>query len=238
MRHHHSRWTFLLPMALLALIVLQSAITVSDLFITHYAVLVPLIPLTGGLAFGVIWEYGSGGVGGQGSKGVREQPGNLAPQLLRTLALIALLLWAGGDLWTTVRYHRALTTTGGRGPHSDAIYALAQQLDLGGLNRPVVLDWGLDAQIRFLTAGRVQPTEVFGYGMLDAPDPGFAARVGEYLENPDTIYLAHVPEHSVFRNRVNALAELAGERGLTLREQVHFNERDGSPLIVVYRAGR
>jgi hypothetical protein len=238
---HHPRWTFLLPMALLALIVVQSAFTVSDLFITHYAMLVPLIPLTGGLAFGVVWEQGSKGArergsGGAGEQGAREQRGVPASQLLRALALIALLVWAGGDLWTTVRYHRALTASGGLGPHSDAIYELAQWLDLGGFTAPVALDWGLDAQIRFLTADRVQPVEVFGYTGLGMPDAGFAERAGKFLANWRTVYLAHVPEYTVFRDRVNALAELAGQRGLTLREQVRFGERDGLPLILVYGA--
>ncbi len=235
---HHARWTFLLPVALLALIVVQSAFTVSDLFITHYAMLVPLIPLTGGLAFGAVWKYGSAGVGEQrsASRVAREQQGIRTSQLLRILALIALLIWAGGDLWTTVRYHRALTASGGLGPHSDAIYELAERLDRGGLTAPVALDWGLEAQIRFLTADRVQPVEVFGYTGFDLPDSGFAARAGKFLDNWRTVYLSHVPEYTVFRDRVNALAELAGQRGLTLREQARFDERDGSPLIVVYGA--
>jgi len=47
---------FLLPLALLALAVAQSAFTVSDLFITHFALLLPLIPLTAGLAVGEATE--------------------------------------------------------------------------------------------------------------------------------------------------------------------------------------
>jgi len=219
-----------LPVLLLALMVAQSAFTVSDLFITHYAMPLPLIPLAGGLAFGAVIAP------------MTIPLRSSAPPPLRalavTLAFIALLAWAGGDLWTTIRYHRALAVTGGHGPHSDAIYTLADQLDRGGLAAPVALDWGLDAQIRFLTAGRVQPTEVFGYTGLDVPDAGYPERVSGFLDDPNTIYLAHVPAQTVFRNRVNALAELAWRRGLTLREQVYFNERDGTPLILIYRAGR
>jgi hypothetical protein len=194
--------------------------------------------LTGGLAFGVIWEWGSGGVQKQANQGSRERQSAPAPQIFRALALIALVVWIGDDLVTDIRYHRALAATGGHGAHSDAIYALAERLDSAGLTAPVALDWGLDAQIRYLTAGRVQPTEVFGYTRLNAPDSDYAKHMNKLLDNPDNIYLAHVPEHTVFRERVNTLADLAWKRGMTLREQAYFTERDGTPFIIVYRAGK
>ena len=49
-----------LPLALLVLIVLQSAFTVSDLFITHFALVTPLIPLIAALSFGEILRVGEG----------------------------------------------------------------------------------------------------------------------------------------------------------------------------------
>jgi hypothetical protein len=229
-------WYALAPLLLLVLIVAQSAFTVSDLFITHYAMLVPLISLTGGLAFGVIWEWGRGGVDRQGSQDLGERQGVPAPQIFRALALIALIAWAGGDLVTDIRYHRALVATGGHGAHSDAIYAVAEHLDKARFTAPVALDWGLDAPIRYLTAGRVQPTEVFGYDSLDAPDPGYPDRINKLLDNPNTLYLAHLPEYTVFRERVNTLADLASRRGLTLRQRAVYTERDGTPLIIMYRA--
>ena len=229
-------WYALAPLLLLVVIVALSAFTVSDLFITHYAMLVPLIPLTGGLAFGVIWEWGKAGVDKRGSQGSRERQDVPAPQIFRALALIALVAWAGCDLATDIRYHRALAETGGHGPHSDAIYALAEHLDKARFTAPVALDWGLDAQIRYLTAGRVQPTEVFGYTSLAAPDAGYAERINKLLDNPDNLYLAHLPEYTVFRERVNTLADLASKRGLTLRQRAVYTERDGTPLIIMYRA--
>ena len=229
-------WYALAPLLLLVVIVALSAFTVSDLFITHFAMLVPLIPLTGGLAFGVIWEWGRGGLDRRGSQGFRERQGVPVPQIIRALALIALVAWAGGDLVTDIRYHRVLAATGGHGSHSDAIYALAGHLDEAKFTTLVALDWGLDAQIRYLTAGRVQPTEVFGYDSLDAPDPGYAERINKLLDNPNTLYLAHLPEYTVFRERVNTLADLASKRGLTLRQRAIYTERDGTPLIIMYRA--
>ena len=171
-----------------------------------------------------------------GRPGCAGRQGVPAPQIFRALALIALVVWAGGDLVTDIRYHRALAATGGHGAHSDAIYALAEHLDTAKFTTPVALDWGLDAQIRFLTAGRVQPTEVFGYDSLDTPDPGYAERINKLLDNPNTLYLAHLPEHTVFHERVNTLVDLASERGLTLHQRAIYTERDGTPLIIMYRA--
>ena len=225
----------LAPLLLLALMIAQSAFTVSDLFITHYALLLPLIALAGGLAFGALLRTGSEGTREDKTEDADQGKG-LAPRILHALAIIALVGWAGGDLVTDLRYHRALAATGGHGPHSDAIYAVAEHLDKAKFTTPVALDWGLDAQIRYLTAGRVQPTEVFGYDSLDAPNPEFAERINQLLDNPDTLYLAHVPDYTVFRERVNMLAELAWKRGLTLRQRALYAERDGTPLIIMYRA--
>jgi hypothetical protein len=137
---------------------------------------------------------------------------------------------------TDIRYHRALAATGGHGSHSNAIYALAGHLDQAKFTAPVALDWGLDAQVRFLTAGRVQPIEVFGYDSLDAPDLGYAERMNKLLDNPNTLYLAHLPEYTIFRERVNTLADLASKRGMTLHQRALYAERDGTPIIIMYRA--
>jgi len=280
----------LLPVALLALMVAQSAFTVSDLFITHYALLLPLIPLAGGLAVGAIGAWGQRRVGtgeqnslchsfaslrtsservddeqrdatqhqrrvshpAAGDASLRPakpmrgyaQHDTVGSALLRStvlikpalalLALLAAFAWAGGDLWTTLRYHRALAASGGHASHSDAIYDLADYLDSSGAVAPLALDWGIDAQVRFLTANRVQPIELFGYADLDAPDAGFAGRVGSFMEDPDSLYLAHTGEDTVFHGRVEALAALAQARGLQLHEAARFAERSGRPLFVVY----
>jgi hypothetical protein len=232
------------PLFLLALMVAQSAFTVSDLFITHYALLLPLIPLAGGVAFGVAWRWGGGSEAASADLSNRNvgAPPLLASSPLRRLralpalvALIAVLVWAGGDLRTTLSYHRVLTVSGGYGAHSDAIYGLAQYLDRGGFSSPLALDWGLDAPVRFLTANRVQPIEAFGYETLDRPDPGFADRIRPFLDNPDVVYLAHAADRSVFRGRAEALAALAAEKGLTVRVEAVFDERSSRQLYVVYR---
>lgn len=226
-----SELAFLAPVLILALVVAQSAFTVSDLFITHYALIVPLLALAGGLAFGVTvaqWRA---------ARRAGSRAGTVA-RILQILAIVALLAWIAGGLLTAIRYHRALAATGGHGAQSDAIYAVAEHLDSAGFTAPVALDWGLDAPIRFLTAGRVQPIEVFGYTDLNAPDSGFAERINQLLDDPNNLYLAHLPEQTVFRERVNTLADLAAKRGMTLRQRALYTERDGTPIIIMYRADK
>ncbi len=213
----------LLPVALLALIIAQSAFTVSDLFITHYALVVPLISLSAGLIAGSL---------------LRSVP-RFALRLLPSALIVALAAWWGlTDLANTIRYHQILAIAGGYGTHSDAIYNLASYLQQQGPSAPLALDWGIDAPVRYLTVGRANPIEVFGYEKLDAPDPGFAGRVGPFMDNPDNLYVAHAGDFAIFRGRVEELGGMAAARGMRLQEVARFGERSGRLLFVVYRVSK
>ncbi len=259
---------FLLPLGMLGLMVAQSAFTVSDLFITHYALLLPLIPLAAGLAFGAAWNvfrFRSEARPYQGASPESPYQGaspeshyqDASPEshcegaspkqsplrfAFSALALLALLAWAGSDAWTTLRYHRILSISGGYGAHSDASARLAAYLDEAaaagrpGYAAPVLLDWGLEASLSFLTAGRVNPVEVFGYERLDAPDAGFAGRVEGLLADSSTVYVGPPPEKAVFRGRVEAMAELAAQQGRVWLQEAWFSQRSGDVLFVIYRA--
>jgi Dolichyl-phosphate-mannose-protein mannosyltransferase len=241
-------YAFLLPLALLLLVVAQSAFTVSDLFITHYALIYPLIPLTGGLAVAALMQGQRGGSQQTGAQTATREGGvarrGRASRILPALVVAviayapvaAVAWWAAADLWTTVEYHKVLSNSGGYSAHSDAVYGLAASLDREGFTSPLALDWGLAAPVRFLTAGRVNPDEVFGYDRMDAPDAGFTERMSRSLDDPDSLYLAHMPDVTVFRGRVDALKALAATRGLELDEEDRFAERSGHPLFVLYRA--
>jgi hypothetical protein len=203
---------------LAALMLAQSSFTVSGLFITHYALLLPLVPLAAALAADVLWRNGG--------------------RLLGLAAVVALLVWGGNDLRATLAYHQALARTGGHSAHSDAIYALARDLDERNYAAPLALDWGFSAPVAYLTAGRVHPVEVFGYERLDAPDDAFVGRLRPFLENPDNVYLLHAPEDTVFRGRREAWERLAGEMGKSVEVERVLTERSGRPLFVVARVGR
>ena len=205
----------LLPLAFCLLLVVQSCFTVSGLFITHYAILLSFVILA--VAAAADWLLRRGG------------------HLLFVLVLAALVWWGAGDLWVTVQYHRALTATGGHATHSDAIYHLAEYLDAHDYRSPLVLDWGIEAPLYFLTAGRVQPVEIFGYERLEAPDAGFAERLRPFLDDPSNVYLFHVPEETVFRGRREAFDRLVAAAGLVSRVEEAFYERSGHMLFVLAR---
>ncbi|MDH7485489.1 MAG: glycosyltransferase family 39 protein [Anaerolineae bacterium] len=203
-----------LPLAFCLLVVVQSSFTVSDLFITHYAILLPFAFLAVGAMAAGLLRWG----------------GHLA--LVPVLASV--IWWGAGDLWATVQYHRALAASGGHAAHSDAIYDLAAYLDAHGQAAPVALDWGIAAPVYFLTSGRVQPVELFGYERLDAPDAGFAGRLQPFLE-PAVVFLFHVPEEEVFRGRRQAFDRAVAEAGLVPRVEEVFYERSGRLLFVLTR---
>jgi len=216
-----SQWAFLAPVLLLVLVVAQSAFTVSDLFITHYILLLPLIPLAGGLATAAV-----------AAQAARQA---WAGRLLAALALAGVLLWGGADLLNTLNYHTVLRISGGNGSHSDGITELARYLDATAPSAPIALDWGMDAPLRYLTGGLVNPVEVFGYASPQSPDDGFAARVLPFFENPDNVYLTHSAEATVFKQRMETTQELAARQGLYMRTEAVIRERSGRPLYVIYR---
>jgi len=205
----------LLSLAFCLLFVVQSSFTVSDLFITHYAILLPFVFLTVGATADGLLRWGG--------------------RPLLVPVLVALIWWGAGDLWVTVQYHRALAASGGHAAHSDAIYDLAEYLDAHDVRSPLVLDWGMEAPLYFLTAGRVQPAEVFGYEQLDAPDAGFVERLRFFLDDPSNVYLFHVPEETVFRGRRQVFDRLAAEAGLVPRVEAVFYERSGRMIFVLTR---
>ncbi len=200
----------------LAFYTIQSAFTVSDLFITHFAAALPFFFLAVGLAIGVSLRQG-------GRSGV-------------VVAIVVVGLWAATDLASDLGYHQALARTGGLGTHSDAIYQLAGHL-IKHRERPVVaLDWGMEAPVRFLTLDAVIPIELFGYERLDAPDSQFPARVIPYLQRPDTLYLFRVPQDTIFQERREAIKQVAATLGLRMQKDKTLRGKDGRSTFLVYRA--
>lgn len=218
------RRLLLLATLFVVLLVLQSCFTVSDLFITHYAIVQPFVWLLVALAAEAGWRAARLGIGPlYGARPVRG------------LLLALLVLWVVADLRVAAAYHDSLAQSGGHAAHSDASYALAAWLDERGATQPLAMDWGLEAPVRYLTANRVRPLEVFGYERLDAPDAAVATRLIPFLGDANQLYLFHAAEDTVFRGRRETLAALAAEQGLQLNTEATFYERSGRPLVEVVR---
>ena len=213
----------LAPLLLVALSFGASLFTISDLFITHYALLHPLLVGLAGLSLHA-WVMPSA------------QVSTNVNRMLRWGAYGLLALWLVLDLNATVNYHRALTRTGGLADHSDATYHLAYYLQFNGLGAPIALDWGLDAPVRYLSQGAVRPIEIFGYASPDAPDVAFDDRLAQFLPNPDNVYLLRAPDQSVFAGRREAFLTAAAASGLTAHPEAEFSQRDGTVLFELWRA--
>lgn len=224
-----SRRAVLWPMALLALSIVASLFTVSDLFITHYALLQPMAVAIVGISLAVLWRRRRARTG-QGSRLIW-----LPKRYARWLSTAILVVWFALDLSATLGYHAALSRSGGLADHSDASYHLAYYLRYNGLGAPIALDWGMDAPVRYLSEGTVTPIEIFGYQSIDQPDDGFALRLGQFLENPDNVYLLHAPAYTVFVGRREALTDQAHIRGRTAQLEASFAQRDGTTIYEIWR---
>ena len=55
------------------------------------------------------------------------------------------------------------------------------------------------------------------------------------MANPDTVYLLHAPEFTVFQGRRDALQQLAASSGQKVELVEVFRERSGRPLIELVR---
>ena len=220
-------WRNLLtPLLLLLFTFLCSLFTVSDLFVTHYALVHPLLIALGGIGL-ASWAQ---------SGWPWRHPTARLRWIGPTLAPLLVILWLIGDLNATVRYHQTLRRSGGLADHSDASYHLAYYLRYHGLGAPIVLDWGLAAPVRYLSVGSVAPIEIFGYNTLAQPDAEFAEQLQAYLANPNNVYLVHDAKHTVFGGRREVLQQLAQARGLHLVQEAHFDQKDGTPLVELWRA--
>jgi hypothetical protein len=204
----------LFPLLMVALMFLQSGVTVSSLEPEHYLLLLPFPQLVVALAIALLSRVAG------------------TSRLASVLAGAALVLLVCSQLAVVIDYHVALAETGGVGAHSEANYALADYLAAEG--RPVVaMDWGIKMQTQFLTAGRVYVAECFGYERGEAWRETVRSCTEPYLGNPITHYVFHPAQGTVFGGRMEALRELAGEQGLNLVVRREITDRRGEVVFLV-----
>ncbi len=219
------RQALLGPILLVTLAVAMSLFTVSDLFLTHYALIQPYVAGVVGIALGAICLYRG--------RGQLHSPGSARQSYAG--ATIVLTLWLLFDLTATLQTHQSLERSGGLAGHSDATYHLAYHLRYNGLGAPIALDWGFDATVRYLTENTVTPIEIFGYTSPAEPDPDFAARLDMFIHNPDNVYLLHASDQTAFAGRRDVFFQIAEANGLTPLLEATFSERDGTELVELWR---
>jgi hypothetical protein len=222
-------WRALLPFAVVGGTILASCATVSALWVTHFAILMPWPSLAVAAVASLALRRLSSGEG-LFHRGARRDTARRVPRLGAILVVtVAGALWLG-DAITDVRYHQALAVSGGLGAHSDAVEDLARWLTAGGRQgAPVVaMDWGIAAPVTFLTRGAVTPAEAFGYAW--ETDADFAARLSRFVGDPASIYLWRAPDEIIF-NRSADFQRLYRPLGLEEDILEAFYERSGRPVL-------
>lgn len=208
----------LFPFLVISLIIIASIQTVSALWITHFALLMP-------------WPASAIAVSGwfiNRQLGSDKRPG----WGIRGIVGLGVGLVLISNLGNTLAYHRALTTSGGLSSHSDAVYDLSRWLTGHATGPVVAMDWGLAAPVTYLSGGQISPVEVFGYAWQ--PDQTLDRRLRDFVQQPGTLYLWRTPDEVIF--------DRSGEfkafyRPLDLQENIEaaFYERSGRPLLGVTR---
>jgi hypothetical protein len=231
----HALWTrragaALWLLGLLALVVAQSAFTVSGLFATHYAILAPFWPLVAGAAVGLRWEQASDKLrhGRQTSGPWR---GRAAGAGRAAVVAVFALVWAR-DVGVTLAYHQRLHQVGGTSSHSDAVYRLVDMLSEQPDQPVYAMDWGFAPQVHMLTRGAIVPQEIFGYTW--EPDEGFGARLAEALAQPQALFIFHVDSDTVFPRRAT-FEDAVATRGAKVESVAVLLRRDTVPVIEVVR---
>ncbi|MCS7260576.1 MAG: hypothetical protein NZ765_07320, partial [Anaerolineae bacterium] len=236
-RDPQPRYGALVPFIVMLGVLLSSCVTVSALWVTHFAVLMPWPALALGGSVGYLLRVACECGQDIGTPTARVVPSR-RPLPAGVIGMLTLL----GAAWAMsaandVRYHQALTRSGGLSAHSDAIYDLADWLATaqreytaaGRGTLPVVaMDWGIAAPVHFLTLGAVRPVEAFGYQWQ--PDAALTARLERFIRQPDTVYLWRAPDEIIF-DRSREFKVLY--RPLALEEDIAaaFYERSGRPVL-------
>ena len=217
----------LASLAMIGLVIGQSAVTVSGLWATHLLLLLPLPQIVIATFVVSLGRELAVGLASAGTRRRRALFGAL-PVVIVVGALVAF------DLGTDYSYHRDLAITGGQTTFSDAIYTLADYLDSQYRGKPVVaMDWGFKRPIQFLTEERINPVEAFGY--TPEPTAEFRQGVQRLLKDPTTIYLFRDPK-SLAYPRYDAFVQEAASAGKKVTLVTTFYNRERAPLYLLYSA--
>ncbi len=220
----------------------MSSFTVSDLWATHFFMLLPLPQML--MACAAVWlgEAVVSGVTRLIERSQAQRPDMqrwLQPVASFGIAALLLAPAFSRDVWVNQQYHAALAQTGGAGRFSDAVYKLAAQLEQNQVAEPIALDWGISQQIRVLTGDRVRPREVFGF--TPEPTDEFRQQVRDLLQDSSRQYVvlwagdANFAGFAVY-NRRSEFTQIANAMGKQVVETFIAHERSGLPVYVILQA--
>ena len=224
----------LFPVLVIVGMMALSVVTPTALWFTHLAILTPW-PF---LAIAVIADMVARRSGLDGLHLGRisafgRQVG-VAACSLGTLAVLTLgVMLAYDDLEVDAAYHAELSIIGGKADHTHASYRLADYIKDHQMQDVIAMDFGIQDVVQFLTAGEVNPPEIFGYLDRQKPDPAFAIRVREQFERPEAVYVFR--ETPVFAQRWETFEAIAAEDGKTVVEETVIYDWSAIPIYRLVR---
>ncbi len=203
------------PVLTIAVMLTLSVVTPTALWFTHLAIVTPWPAL----AIAAVADMIARGSGldrlNLGRWIDRKWASGLSLGLVAILALAGMLVY--DDLEVDAAYHHELAIVGGKGDHTPAIYPLVEYLEREVLREVAAVDMGIQDPVQFLTAGEINPVEIFGYENREDVDEAFAIRVREQLENPGNVYVFHVT-YPIFQRRWETFQEIVAQEGKAWQE--------------------
>ena len=115
-----------------------------------------------------------------------------------------------------------------------ASYRLVEYLQEQQIDDVVAMDMAIQDVVQFLSAGEINPVEIFGYEDRNNVDGAFAIRVREQLDNPDAVYVFHV-NYVQFRNRWETFQEIVAQEGRQWVETQIIYDWSAMPVFRIVR---
>jgi hypothetical protein len=235
LRAYGERRHLLFPVLAVAGMLVLSVFSPTALWFTHLAILTPWPPLIIAVVTDAVARRAGLdrlGLGRLPTLGKHAWATSFSLGMLVALALPGMLIY--DDLGVDLAYHRDLSRIGGKGDHTQASYRLVEYLQANGITDVIAMDYGIQDVIQFLTAGEINPPEIFGYDDREQPDSAFAIRVRERLQDPEATYVFRV--QPLFQRRWEAFQEIAQAAGRKVIEEAVIYDWSARPIYRVVRA--
>jgi hypothetical protein len=214
MRPEWRKGLFLIGL-LIAVIVAESAFTVSGIWATHLYILLPLPQMAAALGIVLVADW-------------------LGQRLRWARAIVIVGALAAGmaaNYQVDVSYHAALERSRGLSRFSDAIYELSTWLDERQFGIVYACDWGIQKNVQILTQGRVNPIEIAGFA--GEPEEAFVRRAEQALATPNAVYVFHSTEDTVYV-LYPAFKATADRLRVRLRIIEATRDHSGAPVHVIW----
>jgi len=149
--------------------------------------------------------------------------------LARSIAMAVVAASTLANAATVVQFHRQLAMDGGQGNWTPSTAALAQLVRQEHQKSFVMLDWGLLYPVYVLADA---PTNVRELSWDTASNPAIVEnRLQPYLSDPDTVFVLHGENHTVFPEPRRALIQSLDSADPERNCQVFALSNDAEPLI-------